>query len=429
MKKVLIITYYWPPAGGPGVARVVKLVKYLPRYGWQPVVLTVAGGDFPAEDHSYDADVAPELPVYRVPALEPFKLYRRLLGLKPSEKIPTFVLNPSPNTSRREKLGRWLRANFFIPDARIGWYFPARKVGLTIIRKEQIDLIWASSPPHSLQLIARYLARQTGVKWVADFRDPWLEAFWQRDLPQLFWTRRINHLLERLVLNSADYLTTVSMGLQTLFTRKSRRPCRVIPNGYDPADFQQLPRRFKNDRFTIVYTGHLGKDQSLQPLIRALWKLPAKLARQVGFDFYGSCHAAIAAELQTITPYITLQTYPYRDHAQVLSAMWQADLLLLIIPATADNEGIVTGKLFEYLATGNYVLGIGPENGDAARIVKETGTGRVYDYQTDLSPVLEELIKKWQRDEKLTQPTAAVLDYSRVIQAERLAAVFAEVSR
>jgi len=424
VNKVLLITYYWPPAGGPGVQRVLKFAKYLPEFDWEPVILTVENGDYPAIDQSLLADIPPNISVYKTRSWEPFRFYRKLSKVKDNAGIPTFVLNPDQDEKATAQLTRWLRANFFIPDARIGWVLPARRLGLSIIQNEEINLIWSSSPPHSLQLIAQYLAHHTGVKWVADLRDPWTEAFWQRELPQTLPARLLNAHYEQKVLNSATAITTVSSGLQQLFKHKTPQPCYVIPNGYDPEDFTGLPIRSKNERFTIVYSGNLGKDQSLLPLINALHKLSEYCRSRITLRFSGELHTQIKSELQKLPREVELHLIPYQEHRLILKAMAQADILLLVIPNTPDNQGIVTGKLFEYLATGNPILGIGPTDGDAAQIICETETGEMFDYTTDLSPALQNAVDNWEKNIKPNPSTSAISNYSRRNLTEKLVNVF-----
>jgi len=419
-----LITYYWPPAGGPGVQRVLKFAKYLPAFGWEPVILTVENGDYPAIDQSLLAEIPPNLSIYKTRSWEPFRFYRKLSRVKDDTGIPTFVLNPHQDEKATARLTRWLRANFFIPDARVGWVLPARHLGLKIIQTEKIDLIWSSSPPHSVQLIAQYLANHTGLKWIADLRDPWTEAFWQRELPQTLPARMLNTHYEQKVLNSATAITTVSSGLQRIFKQKTPQPCYVISNGFDPEDFAGLPPRSKNERFTIVYTGNLGKDQSLLPVINALKNLPENYHSKIAMHFFGDLHPQIKSELQMLPPAVTFQLESYQEHKRIIKVICQADILLLIIPNTPDNQGIVTGKLFEYLASGKPILGLGPTNGDAAQIVRETGTGEIFDYTADLSPALQNAIDNWEKDIRLKPIISAISNYSRRNLTEKLVDVF-----
>ena len=197
MKKVLIITYYWPPAGGAGVQRALKFVKYLPQFGWEPIVLTVENPDSPTEDLSLLEDIPKECKVYKTKSLEPFEVYKKFTGRKSNEKIPGDILLKSDNVSLKDKLAKWVRVNLFIPDAKIGWKKYAVKKGSEIIRTENIDLIFTTSPPQTVALIGRKLAKLTGVKWIADFRDPWMEIVYYQNLNRSKITKAIDTSLEK----------------------------------------------------------------------------------------------------------------------------------------------------------------------------------------------------------------------------------------
>jgi len=411
-KKVLIITYYWPPAGGPGVQRVLKFVKYLPEFGWQPVILTVLNGDYPAYDHALEAEVPVGLKVYHTATWEPFRSYRRWAGQDSFEHLPTFILSSTAHESWTKRIAKWLRANLFLPDARVGWIPFARRAGLRIIRKEHIAAIYASSPPHSLQLIAYHLARRTGLKWIADFRDPWVEAFWQRELPACKWARAINRSLEKKILTHADHRCTVSPAIADLLQHKSGRTCTVLSNGYDPADFPSM-ERVSNPKFTIVYAGSLAKDQPLDSFLRALQQLEADVPGQTELHFYGALHQTVKQVLDETRLSSVIYCHTYLPHSELVQKIRQADLLLLIIPRTPENHGILTGKIFEYCATGNFVLGIGPQTGDAARILLATGTGRMFDYEEDLAAVLRQQFENTRRGERPMINHTALARYSR----------------
>jgi len=231
MKKVLIITYYWPPAGGPGVQRALKFTRFLPRNGWIPIILTVKNGDYPAMDKSLAGPVS-DLKVFHTSSIEPFRLYKLFTGRKQDESIPTFVLNQGQSERFSDRLSKWIRANLFIPDARIGWMPFAVQKGMKLIRDENIDLIFSTSPPHSLQLIAGSLAKKSGLPWISDFRDPWTEAFWTSGRLNKF-SRWLNNRFESNVFRRADLMVTVSPGLSSFFYNKHQKQSEIIYNGFE----------------------------------------------------------------------------------------------------------------------------------------------------------------------------------------------------
>ncbi|MFA6618146.1 MAG: glycosyltransferase, partial [Candidatus Neomarinimicrobiota bacterium] len=231
MKKILIVTYYWPPAGGPGVQRILKIVEHLPEQGWEPIVLTVENPSAPAIDESLLARIPENIKIYKTKTSEPFEAYKKLTGKKAGEALPKNI-SLSENISAKEKLSRWIRANLFIPDARKGWKRFLVREGMKIIENEKPDLIFSTSPPHSLQLGAMRLAKKSGLPWVADLRDPWSEAYWEADMPKSKRSEAKNRVFESKVLNTADHITTVGKGIAGLLQKKTTKPVSVIYNGY-----------------------------------------------------------------------------------------------------------------------------------------------------------------------------------------------------
>ena len=220
MKKVLIITYYWPPAGGPGVQRVLKFAKYLPEFGWEPYILTVKYGEYYAIDDKLLDEIPENLQVYKTSAFEPYNLYRKVLGKSKDKSLPVYILNTSKKDSLLERISKWIRVNLFIPDPRMFWLPFAASKGEKIIKEKNIDLIFTSSPPHTVQLIGKRLSKITGKPWVADFRDPWTKAFWFSEIKRTSFSAKINKSMEKGVLDSADALTFIS---DSLFSKENLR--------------------------------------------------------------------------------------------------------------------------------------------------------------------------------------------------------------
>ncbi|MCK4715587.1 MAG: glycosyltransferase, partial [Candidatus Marinimicrobia bacterium] len=219
MKKVLIITYYWPPAGGPGVQRVLKFAKYLPEFGWQPIILTVKNGEYPAIDNSLQKEIPANCKVYNTFSIEPNFVYKKFTGMGSDEKIPTAVL-AAENTNWKKRLANWIRLNLFIPDAKIGWIPFAVRKGKKIIKAEKPDIIFSSSPPPTVHLIARKLAKWSGIKWVADFRDPWTDIYHYNDVKRSAWSLNRDKDKEKEIVTSADEIITVSQNVAELLNEK-----------------------------------------------------------------------------------------------------------------------------------------------------------------------------------------------------------------
>lgn len=420
MKTVLVITYYWPPAGGPGVQRALKFCKYLPQYGWRPVVLTVADGEYPAIDESLICDVSPDWPVYKTASLEPFSLYRRFTGRRKEDKISTFVLTEDAQGSLMQRLAALVRGNLFIPDGRIGWRPFAVQKGLQIIRREKVDLIFSTAPPMTAHLIAKTAARRSGLPWVADFRDPWTDVFYYHNLKRTRPALLLDRRLERSVLRTADAVVTVSPTIKYLLQLKAENRYFVITNGYDEADFEGIEPLPDDGRLHMVHTGHLAVNQNPTALWQALQRLVQRSQfRNVSIDFYGSIHQAVRNSLADSGLLPFCRFYDYRPHREIVAAMKRAALLFFIVPETSYAKGIPTSKLFDYMGAGRPILGIGPTDGDAAEILRQSGAG-VMAEPSDEQQVLMSLDLLFAKNSKETRR----VDFSRQKQADHLAEIF-----
>ncbi len=422
---MLIITYYWPPSGGPGVQRVLKFTKYLPKFGWEPIVLTVKNGEYPAIDHSLEKEIAEDLKVYRSKTIEFYDLFRAFSAKKKSAKIETFeLLKDKKNLSLKARIAQFIRLNLLIPDARLGWQFYAVSAGLKIIKKEKPQLIFSSSPPHSLQLIARKLAIRSGLPWIADFRDPWTQSFYDKGSPRLTWAERRNGVLEKKVVQSASALTSVSEGVLSSLPVRSHQKTRAIPNGYDAQDFIKPAKISK--QFRIVYTGHAANTQNPTNLWQALQLLDPDIRGAISVDFYGSVDPSLHQSIHAFDLQDLVYFHPYVSHEEIVEIMLDASLLLLLIPKS-HNKGILTGKLFEYLATRKRILGIGPAGGEAAQILEECNAGVMYDYDQDLTKTLITYFQEWEAHETPQVNEKAIGQYSRERLTHQLANLFEEI--
>tara|TARA_B100001123_G_C15263417_1_gene1007474 strand:- start:278 stop:1543 length:1266 start_codon:yes stop_codon:yes gene_type:complete len=379
LKKVLVITYYWPPSGGPGVQRVLKFCKYLPEFGWEPIVLTVKDGEYPNIDISLEKE-AEELgiKVIKTNTYEPFTAYKWLTRKK---SLPSYELNKS-NSGFFSMLSKWIRMNYFIPDARKGWIPYGVKAGKELLNNENIDIIFSSGPPHSLHFIAKKLKEISKIPWVADFRDPWTDLFYYDTHKR--GTRALNKdaEMEKEILNSADFVTTVSNGTKELLSTKVEDlNSHVIHNGFDPEDFTDIDIPNKNDGTKIItYIGSMSESQVSEAFFRAVSDLIHKDGEKIKIRFIGNMHQRA---LDLIKEY-NLESYTdqlgYINHCEVIIKLFESDLLLLVIPNTKQSKLILTGKLYEYLKSEKPILAIANLKGDAAKIIDQTRSGSVYQY-------------------------------------------------
>jgi len=381
MKKVLIITYYWPPAGGPGIQRVLKFCTYLQEFGWQPVVLTVKEGEYPALDETLLDKLPADCPVYQTAALEPFSIYRKMTGQ--NNAIPTFVLTEQTSASFAKKAAAFIRGNFFIPDARVGWKPFAVRKGLQVIEQENIDLIFSTAPPMSGHLIAKKLAAKSGLSWVADFRDPWTDVFYYHNLKRTRLAVAVDKKLERSVLQKADAVITVSQTIVDLFKSKVDNHYHIIANGYDERDFPQTVVEQNDTAFIINHAGHLADNQNPVALWQALQKMIAGCAdfvKKLHLDFYGSIHSNVEKSIEKYDLKDFVTFHGYVPHQQIIQANQKADVLLFVVAQCSYANGILTSKLFDYMGAQKPILGIGPVAGDASKILQQTRAGQMLDW-------------------------------------------------
>ncbi len=389
MKKVLVIAYYWPPAGGPGVQRVLKFVKYLPKFGWQPIVLTVERGEYHAIDESLLDDIPECTAIYKTYTFEPHSYFKKFIGMKQSEKLSSGLL-VEKNIGWKKRFSYWIRLNIFIPDAMIGWFPFAVRGGKKILRNNKIDLIFSSGPPATTHLIAKELSRWSGLKWVADFRDPWTGIFYFENYRRFFISKKFDEMLERSVLRSADAVSSVSsFCIKEDYALKipDRNKYFYIPNGYDECDFRKYSIKdsdnYRHEKFTIMHLGTIYENNIPGVLFKAVYMIDKeKLINENNFSitFVGHIEPALVEEskCQGIEKYIEL--IPYVSHKEVINYMQKASVLLLLMVNSKNNRGIVGGKIFEYLRAGKPLLVFGPQDGEIAEILANTKRGEVIDY-------------------------------------------------
>ena len=395
MKRVLIITYYWPPSGGAGVQRWLKFVKYLRNYGWEPVVYTAENPEAPALDYSLAKDIPEGIEVIRKPIWEPYYFYRKFIGLKKDEKISAGFLTESKQPVFSQKLAVWLRGNFFIPDARRFWIKPSIKFLTDYLKANPVDAVVSTGPPHTTHLIALGIKNSLGIPWLADFRDPWTKIDFYDQLMLTFLADMRHRMLEKKVLKKADRVVTVSWHWAKDFDDLGAQHTSVITNGFDPEDFPEANDQ-KPDTFLLTHIGALNKDRNPEFLWKILGEISAhdqKFQKMLRLRFIGKTDFSVFDSLKLHGLTSCTEKIDYVPHDEALRLSAGSAVLLLLVNNTPNSLGIIPGKVFEYLATRRPILCIGPQAGDSARIVKETKSGNVVDFGNEkgLSSVIQEL--------------------------------------
>lgn len=376
----MILTYYWPPGSGPGVQRWLKFCKYLPEYGWQPTVITVKNGSYPYEDVTLVDDVPTSLRVLKTDTFEPFRMYNLLRGKK-GKQVEVAMGSIKGTPSLFSRIANYIRSNYFIPDARVGWNKYALRAAIREIELNKPDLIITTGPPHSTHLVGLKLKSLYQIPWIADFRDPWTTIYYNALLKRTNSSIRKDQNFENEVVKKADILVVTTPGMKEEFADRSSN-IETIPNGYDEEDFEEVNLKKEDENFRLAYIGNLKENQNLP----ALWKAIKSLSEDINFKskfrlcLTGSVHQSIRNDIQNQGISDLVEYHPFVEHKTAVRRMQNSDCLLLPIPVSTRNHVILTGKLFEYLASRRPILAIGPIQGNASQILNECQHSPMLDY-------------------------------------------------
>lgn len=380
-KRVLIITYYWPPSGGSGVQRWLKFVKYLVRAGWEPYVFTPENPSFALQDSSLLQDVPKSVEVIRFPIWEPYQAFTKISSWLGRKNLQQTDYITSGKKTLFQKVSSWIRGNMFIPDARIFWVKPSVEYLIDFVERNDILRIITTGPPHSIHLIGlRLKERNPALHWVADFRDPWSEWDLLDSFSLSAWARKKHARLERTVLKTADRVITIAPFHVSRFEILGGRPVDLITNGFDEEDFIAV-KPFRTTQFTIRHIGMVDALRDPKPFLSVLKSLCAddhELSKQIKIEFIGKVNSEFKefinqdSVLRSITEFVD-----HLPHDHVLKLYGSTDLQLLVLAQTQLAPGNLPGKFFEYLASGKPILALGPCDGDAAQILSETHAGTI----------------------------------------------------
>jgi len=398
-KKILIITYYWPPAGGPGVQRWLKFAKYLPEFGWKPIIFTPENPSYPLIDESLMKDVPEDLEIIKTKIWEPYQLAEKLN--KSNKKFKAGQFDVGNNQSWKSKLSIWIRGNFFIPDARVFWVNPSVKYLEQYLKINKIDVVVTSGPPHSLHLIGLQLKKQfPEIKWIADFRDPWTEISYYKHLKLTNKSDKKHRQLESDVFKNAD-ITLATSYTDAVNFRKNGANAVCITNGFDESDAsstQTIQSSNSPTKFTLSYIGvleQLRNPENLWKALDELVKTDSEFSENFRLKFVGRVDDKILKAIETSSLKNNIDNLGYLSHEKAIDEMSNSSILLITNFPNESSKGIIPGKIFEYLATGKQIISFGPDEADVATILDETKAGKHFGYQ-DSETVKQFILAKFE---------------------------------
>jgi len=413
LKRILIITYYWPPSGGAGVQRWLKFVKYLPEFGWQPIVYTPSNPESPADDESLLKDIPEETIVLKQPIWEPYYWYRQLLGQK-DKKIGSGFVSEKKDSGLVQRLSVWIRGNLFIPDARRFWIAPSVKYLTQYLEENPVDVVVTTGPPHSMHLIGLGLKKRLPIKWIADFRDPWTNIDFYKELMLTDRADRKHHSLEREVLTTADHVITIGYTMTEEMKALGAADVETITNGFDEEDFATEAVELDTN-FSIAHIGTFTPSRNHPNLWRALAQLCAEhpdFERDLKFRTVGVVDHTVKTSIAENGLVKCWEAIDYVPHSEVLRYQRCSKVLLVSINDSPNAKGILPGKFFEYLASGRPILAIGPKDSDIGRVLDDTKAGIIVE-PSDLSGMKNAIWQLYSGTANLNANASSIMRFSR----------------
>lgn len=420
MRKVLVITYYWPPAGGPGVQRWLKFVKYLRDFGIEPVVYIPENPTYPILDESFVNEIPADISIYRNRIFEPYQI-ASFLSSKKTKRISSGIIQ-NKNQSVLEKTMLWVRGNLFIPDARKYWVKPSVKFLRDVIEKEGIATIITTGPPHSVHLIGDALKKAKKIQWIADFRDPWTSIGYHKKLKLTSAAQRRHKELEKLVLTNADKIVVTSETTKREFQALTAQPIATITNGFDAVIGKAI---HLDNEFSVSHIGSLLSGRNPKNLWKVLSELIAEneaFKNALRLQFIGVVSNDIIATLKEYGLESYSEIIGYVSHEEAIQYQQKSQVLLLAEIDSEETKGIIPGKLFEYMMAERPILGVGPKDWEVAEMVATTKTGAIFDYTADsqLKNVLLDWFAQYQKNQ-LQVTSENTNQYSRRELTKKLA--------
>ena len=422
-KKVLIITYYWPPSGGSGVQRWLKFSKYLRDFNIEPVIYTIDNPSYPIKDTSLESEIPLGLEVLKQPIFEP-NSFLSIFGNNKKKESAGF-LNPNPTLLGR--FFQYVRANYFIPDARKFWIKPSVKFLSNYLKNNEIEVVITTGPPHSMHIIGLALRDKFKIKWISDFRDPWTEIDYFQQLPLTKKANKKHHQLEQEVLEKSDMVIVVGETMKKKFLKHNHN-IEVLTNGFD--SYENSLTIELDSNFSITHVGLMNADRNPTILWEVLYEISSEnidFKNNLRIKFIGKIDDTVIQDIQVFNPK-NIVRIPYLDHEEVRKYQASSQVLLLSINHVPSAKGIITGKIFEYLQAKRPILGIGPEDGDAAAILKKTNAGNIvgFNNKVELKAAVLKLYKDF-KEEKLFVKSINIEQFHRKNITRQLAQVIKKI--
>jgi len=379
MKKVLVVTYYWPPAGGPGVQRWLKFVKYLPEFGIEPHVYVPQNPNYPIVDETLLCEPNPAIHIIKQPIFEPYAL-GKIISKKKTNRISSGIITEK-NMSWMEKFLLFVRGNLFIPDARVFWVKPSYTYLKNYLIEQKIDTLITTGPPHSLHLIGLRLKKELKINWIADFRDPWTTISYHNKLRMLKFAVKKHLRMEREVLQTADEIIVTSNSLQRAYQKTANKPVSLITNGYDLEDIEKVDL---DAFFSITHIGSLLSRRN--PIV--LWKILSVLIqsqpdfkKHLKIKLAGIVGQNVLDSLSEFGLMVFVEQKGYVNHSQAIKMQHSAQLLLLAEIDSEETKVIIPGKFFEYLIARRPILAVGPHDWEIKGLIEQTSSGRCFSHR------------------------------------------------
>lgn len=423
MKKVLIITYYWPPAGGPGVQRWLKFVKYLPDFNIEPIVYIPENPTYPLMDEKLLSEVPAKVTILKNKIIEPYA-WASVFSKKSTKKISSGIIPNQKKQSFVQKMMLWIRGNLFIPDARVLWVKPSVNYLSKYIQENNIETVITTGPPHSLHLIGLQLKEKLNINWIADFRDPWTTIGYHKALKLTASSAQKHKTLEKKVMNTADFLLVTSPTTKKEFEAITTKPIHVITNGYD---VENVGRPTLDEKFTLAHIGSFLSERNpriLWKALRELIKENPEFRKHFELKLIGATSQEVLDAIEEFKLNAFVNNLGYVSHQEAVEQQRKSQVLLLIEIDSEDTKSIIPGKLFEYMVSERPILAIGPKDADFSVILQQTNTGTFALYD-EKDKVKETILKYFNSylEQNLKVYPVGLQQYSRKSLTRELAAL------